>query len=661
MRNISTTQWWDINTGLGEAGGWTTSTLRDQAVALRDVVAKVGLRFSSEQAADALALQTTRGRFDAASLLVHVEPGRGRPADTSDWDLRGLAALAMLWTGRSRNERELAAGAEIYLWLTQVPEVIKQLPAAHHLLAAQSLFLTHRHEDLRSSLAVLYRVPPINREYLEIDLANPASGDSTSHSAWLDQMNGRFTNAGLAPIALATKSSVTHFFDCLEAPSIRAGTVHGPLVAVVVPCFRPDEGLLTSINSMLAQTYADMEIIIANDASGPEYADIIAEAVALDDRVTSFDMPVNGGSYLARRAALSLTSGELITTQDADDWSHPQRIELQVQALLDNPEASASRSNAVRAKDDLTHQWLGYPPIRKNASSLMFRRSELQTTGTFLPIRKGADSEYAERLQALSGPIVDTHSPLAITRLRMGSLSRGDFTFGWSNPDRNAFRSAYRAWHRDMVKSGSRTNLGMSLDFTVPSSFVRNLPEHPVPRQLDLAYLGDFRGDISPAAEDGEPTPLPTAVASVPDLLSNQTTQQAALWHQEQLGLAEAKRVDMHASWADLVQQHAHVQTLTRLTQAHATRVVVTDPRAVLLAQSLPCHVSATEVEVWLTPQVVVPSADSTPVDLLETSDVCHRWFGVRPTWTFAPGLTTQQRMAIRKALGSLTVADDQS
>ncbi|MBW8173042.1 glycosyltransferase family 2 protein [Ornithinimicrobium sp. Arc0846-15] len=660
MRKISTTQWWDINTGLGGAGGWTTSTLRDQAVTLRDVVAKVGLRFSSEQGADALALQATRGRLDAASLLAHVEPGQGRPAQTSGWDLRGLAALAMLWTGRSRNERELAAGAEIYHWLTQVPEVIKQLPAAHHLLAAQALFLTQRHEDLRNSLAVLHRVPPINREYLEIDLANPVTGDSTSHSAWLDQMNGRFTNAGLAPIALATESSVTHFFDRLEAPSIKAGTAHGPLVTVVVPCFRPDEGLLTSINSMLAQTYADMEIIIANDASGPEFADVIAQAVALDDRVTSFDMPVNSGSYLARRAALGLTSGEMITTQDADDWSHPQRIELQVQALLDNPEASASRSNAVRAKDDLTHQWLGYPPIRKNASSLMFRRSELATTGTFLPIRKGADSEYAERLEALSGPIVDTNSPLAITRLRMGSLSRGDFTFGWSNPDRNAFRSAYRAWHRDLLESGNRTDLGLTLDFTVPSSFVRNLPEHPVPRQFDLAYVGDFRNDLAPFPE-GETAPTLTAVASVPEMLSSQTTERTALWHQEQVGLAQAKRVDVHASWADLVQRHAHVETLTRLTQAHVTRVVITDPRAVLLAQGLPCHVSATEVEVWLNPEVAVPSADATPVDLLETSDVCHRWFGVRPTWTFAPGLTTQQRMAIRKALGSLTVADDQS
>ena len=72
----------------------------------------------------------------------------------------------------------------------------------------------------------------------------------------------------------------------------------------------------------------------------------------------------------------------------------------QVEALLDTPAAPANLSLAMRAREDLTHQWFGYPSMRDNASSLMLRRETVDELGPFLPVRKGADTEYAERVRA---------------------------------------------------------------------------------------------------------------------------------------------------------------------------------------------------------------------------------------------------------------------
>src|SRR5699024_1029015 len=160
------------------------------------------------------------------------------------------------------------------------------------------------------------------------------------------------------------------------------------------------------------------------------------------------------------------------------------------------PQATASRSLAVRAKDDLTHQWFGYRSVRDNASSLMVRRSVIESLGPFAPIRKGADSEYAERLTTVGGPVADTRAPLATTRVRTGTLCRGDFTYQRATPARLAFTGSYRAWHQ------SRTGTGPGaaapdpavgdLPVPVPRSFLRGLRHAPPWDRLPVVYQADF-------------------------------------------------------------------------------------------------------------------------------------------------------------------------
>lgn len=605
----------------GRVGLWTATALVGAASARPDAVAALALRTASPLPADALALVASGGRLTAAELAdrLHDVPSVDRaPA---------LAALALVWSA-SGGPAAQQAGATAYELLARAGLLGRD--PLHHQGAGQSLFLAGRHTALRELLPSLDRMHPQVRHYLQTDLAHPAgSPDSTTWSRWEGLLSDRFVAAGLSPLTVSRTGG--HLFDGLGSPQPPA-SAHGPLVTVIMPCWQPDEGLLTSVRSMTAQTWADLEIVIVDDASGPAYRDLIDAAAATDERVSVLRLERNGGSYLARRAAVATTSGTLVTTQDADDWSHPQRIQHQVAALQDTPGAPASRSLAIRAKDDLTHQWFGYRAVRDNASSLLVRRDVLERAGTFLPIRKSADSEYAERLATLVGPVADTGSPLAVTRLRTGSLSRGDFTYQWANPDRNAFRGSYRAWHRALAGRGSATGPVDEDVPEVPVPFARGIEgARTTPLELDLCLVGDLSG---PPAEHH---------AGRSALLERLGGRHVGLWHLERPRALDRSRPEMHPDWFDLVLGEPRMHVVTRTHPGHVGTLVVLDPDTLLLAVAQPTAVTADEVVVAVDHRSTSPGESLLPTDLLGVADAVRAWWGVAPRWVVGPAADPEE------------------
>ena len=619
-------------------------TVAEQTVVGRthpDALAHLGLRTASGECADALALVATGGRCDARSLQSTLHD---RPAPVAEPG--AAAALALLWSG-SRDGGTLVDGARLYQQLLQqqrLPQV-----ARHQQGAAQSLYLAGLTDELLAVLPSLHHIPHDVAHDLRIDLAHPDLGGPPT--AWEQLLASRFVQAGLAPVTLLGPVS-GHAFDALDSPAT-AGTARGPLVTVVVPAWQPDEGLLTSVRSLVAQTYADLEIVIVDDASGPQFADLFAAAAALDERVRVLTSTSNGGSYLARRMALERTVGEFVTTQDADDWSHPQRIEHQVAALSNRPGAPASRSLAVRARDDLTHQWFGYSSLRPNASSLMVRRSVLGVAGTFLPIRKGADSEYAERLVALLGPIADVQSPLAVTRLRAGSLSRGDFTLGWNHPDRIAFRGSYRAWHQRLIARADAAGPGAPASSVpaptdadmpeVPAAFARGRHGVPVPpHRIDLVVLADFSAPVD-TRDDLAWLTSPAPTGSGPGSIG--------LWHVERPAAERLGRTEMHRTWHDLVAGREDLHQVTRTHVAEVGTMLVQDPACLALAPAQRCAMRPNRVRLAVHEDQAAPGPAGLPVDLLGMRDAATRWWGVRPLWVAGP---TADPDAVAEAFGGL-------
>lgn len=682
--------WWQPDRRWGEPGGWTVAALDPAARARPEAMARLGLRTKHDAPAHALALAGTTAALDADGLKHQIlqhggPPRRCRPQPAA------LAALALLWCGRSRSAEELQAGAMLYRWLVE-RDGVASLRRAHQSTLAQALLLTGQHALLGDLLPELDALSHRQAHYLRTDLAHPyarlaAPGDShppdpsravrriepdtAAHQEWERLLSAEFVASGLAPVLVRAPAErpARHLFDHLSSPpGSTAPSAGGPLVTVVVPAYQPDEGLLTSLSSLTSQTYPDLEIVVVDDASGPDFDELLQAAVRSDPRARLLRMPRNGGSYLARQAAIEDSRGELITNQDADDWSHPQRIAAQVELLQGHPQAPASRSRAVRAKDDLTHQWFGYEAVRDNASSLMVRRSMMQQAGTFLPLRKAADSEYAERLTTLIGPVLDTGSTLAITRLRSGSLSRGDFTYQWSDPDRIAFRGAYRAWHRRLTARGTRSVSLRSeeLPVPVPASFTRGLSVDSVrPPRLERCYLGDLSGD--PTEPDSPHhqhylrlTSAPGSDGPAASGSGDPTRRDPApvgLWHVEAPDARSARRPEMHAAWFDAVVTTPGLRPVTRLEPVLIERLVVLDARSLVLLSSQPCSVAARSVQVHIEPGDVEPGLAALPLDLLEVSDRCALLWGHRPQWLLPA--TGTDHPALRAALPGLPWHDD--
>ncbi|WP_232434615.1 glycosyltransferase [Burkholderia ubonensis] len=177
---------------------------------------------------------------------------------------------------------------------------------------------------------------------------NPAFGDC---SPWRDGTNCyKFdgTAEGLAAaIARAYAGGVREVvkvpadpapWDTLQARPAPHPVADRPLVSVVVPHFNLGEYLPRTLDSILASTYENVEIVVVDDCSTDALSCLTIERIqTVGDRLRIVRNPMNLGLAATRNVALQHVRGEFILTLDADDLIGPQFIELAVKALLARP------------------------------------------------------------------------------------------------------------------------------------------------------------------------------------------------------------------------------------------------------------------------------------------------------------------------------------
>ena len=108
-----------------------------------------------------------------------------------------------------------------------------------------------------------------------------------------------------------------------------------PLISIIVPIYMIDRYLGICIESLMNQTYRDIEIILVDDGSRdrcPEICDLYASK---DPRIRVVHKE-NGGLVSARKAGLKVSQGSLVTYVDGDDWAGPRFIEELYNAYLDS-------------------------------------------------------------------------------------------------------------------------------------------------------------------------------------------------------------------------------------------------------------------------------------------------------------------------------------
>jgi len=130
-------------------------------------------------------------------------------------------------------------------------------------------------------------------------------------------------------------------------------------VSVIMANYCGGQFLAAAIHSVLTQTHGHLELIVVDDASTDDSADILSRLAQTDDRLRIILLDTNGGAAVARNRALEIARGEWIAIVDSDDILHPNRLEW----LL----GAAQREGADIVADDL----VPFGAVDANARTLL--------------------------------------------------------------------------------------------------------------------------------------------------------------------------------------------------------------------------------------------------------------------------------------------------
>lgn len=111
--------------------------------------------------------------------------------------------------------------------------------------------------------------------------------------------------------------------------------MNNPLVSVIVPVYNVEKYLCLCINSILSQTYSNIEIILVNDGSTDNCGKICDDYATRDSRVIAIHK-TNGGLSEARNTGLEICRGDYIAFIDSDDLVHSQFIEVLYRDMNDS-------------------------------------------------------------------------------------------------------------------------------------------------------------------------------------------------------------------------------------------------------------------------------------------------------------------------------------
>ena len=127
-----------------------------------------------------------------------------------------------------------------------------------------------------------------------------------------------------------------------------------PLVSVVIPTYNRSRTISASVNSVLNQTYKNIELIVVDDCSTDDTIGILEKIN--DKRLKFIRHPKNKGQNAARNTGIKASIGEYIAHHDSDDIWHLNKLEVQIKKLKDVNTDVLCCQTAVNDED--THKYL---------------------------------------------------------------------------------------------------------------------------------------------------------------------------------------------------------------------------------------------------------------------------------------------------------------
>lgn len=216
------------------------------------------------------------------------------------------------------------------------------------------------------------------------------------------------------------------------------------VVSVIIPVYNAARFLDRTLSSIFAQTYKNIEIILVDDCSKDESAEIIARYREEHPEIVYHLQETNQGAAVARNTALELAKGRYVAFLDSDDMWYHEKIEKQLTLMkekdaafcytaiemVNNNDEIVKKKRKVKEKID--YSFLLHNTMIATSSVLIDRKK----TGDFrMPLRRGGQ-DYATWLMLLRDGTIAYGINEALVKYRVGNSSLSS----------NKFKSIKQVW-----------------------------------------------------------------------------------------------------------------------------------------------------------------------------------------------------------------------
>ncbi|MCQ0970146.1 glycosyltransferase family 2 protein [Paracoccus sp. TK19116] len=317
--------------------------------------------------------------------------------------------------------------------------------------------------DQNRAIALAVQYLPDDLAYtVEILRAN-AAVRADDDEAWLHHVNAYLAHFDVAPVHL--KPGPESRFMRLSAPKpdpVKGGS----RVSVIMPAWNASRTIEHAAQSILQQSWRNLELLIVDDRSDDDTWDVIQRIAKRDSRVRALRNEVNVGPYVSKNIALTMATGDWITGHDADDWALPTRIERHVRTALKRG-LKASVTYMLRTREDgqATHlngitKFCLDGVARRASISCLFERDTLRSRlGFWDSVRYGGDSEMIARAEAFLGEEFAFLPEVGMFCLNHASSLTNSETSGVANVGMAPSRFAYKSCWKDLYVPGMAPTL----------------------------------------------------------------------------------------------------------------------------------------------------------------------------------------------------------
>lgn len=143
------------------------------------------------------------------------------------------------------------------------------------------------------------------------------------------------------------------------------------LVSIITPSYKSERFISETLESVLAQTYQNWEIIIVDDVSPDNSNKIIEDYCKKDKRIKFIRLEKNSGPAVARNKAIEEAKGRYIAFLDADDLWKPEKLEKQIKFMQEKDCALSYSAYETMSEEGILQNKCINPPLKISYKDLL--------------------------------------------------------------------------------------------------------------------------------------------------------------------------------------------------------------------------------------------------------------------------------------------------